>query len=266
VTKARGAHDRARGTDARGLLSNVSGTSRQQSSAALVRRVVLGGEPLDYRIVRARRRSIGMDVGLSGLTVRASRWVSVREIEATLAEHAAWIWRQVAWWRERRRDVLPQQWKSGAPILYQGRELALALHAAQCESVRVDLLNLTVLHPAPDDEQRVAAYVLAWLRDEALRVLRPWVAASAARVRAAPSVALSNARSEWGSCNRKGEIRLNWRLIHLPPRLAQYVVAHEVAHLVELNHSPRFWAMVEKLFPGHAAARSALQDWSVLLE
>jgi len=55
-------------------------------------------------------------------------------------------------------------------------------------------------------------------------------------------------------------------LIQLPPELAQYVVAHEVAHLVELNHSPRFWALVESLHPGHAAARRALSDWSTVLE
>ena len=77
---------------------------------------------------------------------------------------------------------------------------------------------------------------------------------------------LSNARSEWGSCNVRGVIRLNWRLVQLPPELADYVVAHEVAHLVELNHSARFWAVVETLFPGHAAARAALDDWTALLE
>ena len=76
---------------------------------------------------------------------------------------------------------------------------------------------------------------------------------------------LSNARSEWGSCNARGEIRLNWRLVQLPPALAEYVVAHEVAHLVELNHSPRFWAIVETLMPGHAALRRELEDWTALL-
>jgi predicted metal-dependent hydrolase len=54
--------------------------------------------------------------------------------------------------------------------------------------------------------------------------------------------------------------------VQLPPHLAQYVVAHEVAHLVELNHSPRFWALVETLHPGHASARRALDAWSALLE
>jgi len=61
-------------------------------------------------------------------------------------------------------------------------------------------------------------------------------------------------------------IRLNWRLVQLPPDLARYIVAHEVAHLVELNHSPRFWSLVETLFPGHAEARRTLDDWTALLE
>jgi predicted metal-dependent hydrolase len=78
-------------------------------------------------------------------------------------------------------------------------------------------------------------------------------------------VKISNARSEWGSCNHRGEIRLNWRLAQLPPALADYVVAHEIAHLVELNHSPRFWAVVESLLPGHAARRRALDEWTALL-
>ena len=73
-----------------------------------------------------------------------------------------------------------------------------------------------------------------------------------------PTVKLSNSRTQWGTCNHKGEIRLNWRLIQMPPRIADYVVAHEVAHLIELNHSRRFWALVESLLPGHADARREL--------
>ena len=81
-----------------------------------------------------------------------------------------------------------------------------------------------------------------------------------------PPVKISSARTEWGSCTRAGVVRLNGRLVHLPPPLARYVVAHEVAHLAEMNHSPRFWARVETLYPGHAAARRALDDWTAVLE
>ncbi|MEO8305924.1 MAG: SprT family zinc-dependent metalloprotease [Betaproteobacteria bacterium] len=231
------------------------------------RRIVLSGQEVDYRLIRARRRTIGMQIGLSGLTVRAPRWVSIREIESTLTERDQWIVRSLAEWRARRRDVLPRAWKTGAPILYLGRELTLAVHPARTREIAADLLNLSVLHPAAEDERQVAAFVARWLRDEALRRLAPHVADFAARVTpAAPTLKLSNARSEWGSCNQNGVIRLNWRLIHLPPELALYIVAHEVAHLVELNHSPRFWNLVETLFPGHAEARRTLDDWTALLE
>lgn len=231
------------------------------------RRIVLAGEIVDYTLVRARRRSIGMQIGKDGLEVRAPRWVTIREIETALAERAGWIVGALAEWRARRRDVLPREWKTGAPILYQGRELALAIHVARAPAIAADLLNLNVRHPAAGDEGEIATFVSRWLREEAARVLVPHVAELSSRLAPAPPVVkLSNARSEWGSCNHRGVIRLNWRLIQLPPQLALYIVAHEVAHLVELNHSPRFWGVVETLFPGHAAARRALDDWTALLD
>jgi predicted metal-dependent hydrolase len=240
------------------------GTRRPREGS--LRRIALAGESIEYRLVRARRRTIGMEVDLTGLSVRAPRWVTLVEIEVALTERAQWIVRALAEWRGRRRDVMPRQWKSGAPILYRGRELALEVFPARRPRVAPDLFHLTVLHPRAQDEGEVALLVGAWLRDEAWAIVSPQVAAYAGRLtRPAPVLRLSNARSEWGSCNARGEIRLNWRLVQLPPALAEYVVAHEVAHLIELNHSPRFWAVVETLIPGHAALRRELEDWTALL-
>ena len=230
------------------------------------RKIVLAGQTVDYRLIRARRRTIGMEVDLSGLTVRAPRWVTLSEIEEALFERAQWIVRALAEWRSRRREVMPREWKSGAPILYRGRELSLEVFPARRKHVRPDLFNLTVLHPRAQVESEVAELVGKWLRDEAWALVAPQVEAYAGRIaRTPPTLRLSNARSEWGSCNARGEIRLNWRLVQLPPPLAEYVVAHEVAHLVELNHSPRFWALVESLMPGHVALRRELEDWTALL-
>ena len=83
--------------------------------------------------------------------------------------------------------------------------------------------------------------------------------------RPVPAVGLSSARTRWGSCSVRSGIRLHWRLIHLPLPLIDYVVAHEVAHLVEMNHSPRFWSVVTSLYPEHAAARQALRKASAAL-
>ncbi|MEP7328823.1 MAG: SprT family zinc-dependent metalloprotease [Betaproteobacteria bacterium] len=247
-------------------LDQLKGDAARRAREGQVRRVALAGQPVDYRLIRARRRTIGMEVNLEGLTVRAPRWVTLSEIEAALIERAQWIVKALEEWRGRRRDVMPREWKSGAPILFRGCELALEVYPARRAHIDADLFHLTILHPHAHEQAIVAAAVGKWLQEQAWRVVAPQVAAYAGRLTTTPpTVRLSNARSEWGSCNARGVIRLNWRLVQLPPALAEYVVAHEVAHLVELNHSARFWALVETLMPGHAERRRALEDWTALL-
>jgi len=231
------------------------------------RRIMLAGASVDYRLVRARRRSIGMQIDFSGLTVRAPRWVPLREIDEVLSKRGSWILRSLDEWRARRRHVMPREWKSGAAILYRGRELELIVESSPDGAIEADLINLTVLHPAAHDERAVEAFVVRWLREEAERLVLPLVRDYAARVTdVVPTVKLSKARSEWGSCDQYGVIRLNWRLIQLPVELARYIVAHEVAHLVHLNHSARFWSLVERLHPGSSRARQTLDDWTALLD
>lgn len=226
----------------------------------------LAGRDVDYRLFRARRRSIGMLIDHSGLTVRAPRWVTIREVELALTERAVWVVTTLAEWHGRDREALPSEWREGAALLYQGRPLKLALFAARRKKIAADLLHLTVQHPNPGDQEEIGVFVGRWLKEQALALLAPRVAHFASRLRAAPpQVKLSNARTQWGSCNHKGEISLNWRLVQLPPRIADYVVAHEVAHLVELNHSPKFWLLVEALLPGHADARRELDALTPLL-
>ena len=77
-----------------------------------------------------------------------------------------------------------------------------------------------------------------------------------------PSVLVSDAATRWGSCNIKREVRLNWRLMQAAPHLIDYVVAHEVAHLLHLNHSARFWRGVEQLYPEYDQARAELSGVS----
>ena len=76
------------------------------------------------------------------------------------------------------------------------------------------------------------------------------------------SMALSSAGTRWGSCTVEGNIRLNWRLIHFALPLIDYVVAHELAHLLEMNHSARFWARVESVYPDYDGAKMALRKRS----
>jgi len=230
-------------------------------------RIALDADIIEYRIVRAARRSIGIRIDLRGVTVRAPHRASQRSIEAALHEHASWVRAKLALWRSRRRDIVPARWIAGAPIAYRGETLAVALASARRKSIAIGRGTFSIAHPTPADEAAVASYATAWLRRDALRVLVP-EAADLARCIGTPepAVRLSSARGRWGSCNARGEMRLNARLIHLPPELARYVVAHEIAHLVHLDHSPRFWALVATLHPQHREARRELREWAAALD
>ena len=155
---------------------------------------------------------------------------------------------------------MPREWKSGAPILYRGASWRSRCSPRARTAIAADLFHLTVLPSrARTTSARSPTLVGHWLKDQALDARR---AARRATTRARHGARRRRCGSPTRAANgaaatRKGEIRLNWRLVQLPPALADYVVAHEVAHLVELNHSARFWALVEALLPGHAALRRA---------
>lgn len=102
--------------------------------------------------------------------------------------------------------------------------------------------------------------IAAWLRERAREALVPAVHDHAARLgRSVRGVALRDTRSRWGSCSSAGRISFSWRLAMAPPEVLDYVAAHEAAHLVEMNHGPRFWALVERLRPDHRAEREWLR-------
>jgi hypothetical protein len=106
----------------------------------------------------------------------------------------------------------------------------------------------------------LAALARRALQRRAMEHFAPRLRVTVAQLgRSMPPLALSSARTRWGSCSARSGIRLNWRLIHLPEPLIDYVIAHEAAHLVEMNHSPRFWGVVESLCPDWQHARTELK-------
>lgn len=228
------------------------------AARAARRRLQLGARIVEYRYTRSRRRTIGISVDTTGLAVRAPLRASWREIEGFVREKQRWV---LARLDERAAAGQPRVLfgASGEALPLFGEELVLEVLAGRA-GVERHGHSLRIACPEPQRRGVVRELLVGWLKARALEVLAPRAAHYAAMLsRDAPTVALSNARTLWGTCSARGAIRLSWRLAHLAPRLSDYVVAHEVAHLVELNHSNRFWKVVETLYPDWRAARAALE-------
>jgi predicted metal-dependent hydrolase len=217
---------------------------RSAKSAHLIR---LGGRDVEYRFVRRRRRTLGITVDSDGLKVSAPLRAPWRDIEGFVREKEGWILAKLDEWARAPRPA-PIQGITGESLPLFGTTVRME----RCPGP-VRLSGGTLRFACMRE-------LVNWLKATALGALRPRVAHFAARLgRSAPIVRLSDARTQWGACNEDGSIRLSWRLVQVEPALADYVVAHEAAHLVELNHSARFYRVLASLYPDWPAARERLE-------
>lgn len=173
--------------------------------------------------------------------------VSIALATAFLTDHEAWLRGRIG---ASRRQVVAD----GGTIPVAGEMLALQVQPRA--RTRVETGALIVPGPAA----RAGAQAAAWLRESARAACAAAVERYAAQIgRTAGRITMRDPRSRWGSCTATGDLMFSWRLAMAPPSVLDYVVAHEVAHLVELNHSDRFWAVVRRICPGFEAERDWLQ-------
>jgi predicted metal-dependent hydrolase len=230
------------------------------------RQLQLGdGQTIPYLLkVSARRRTIGLKIDDNGLTVHIPPRVALRTVEQILQQKSSWIADKLT---QRRQRPAAIEWQDGATLRYLGQEIRLALRQdARNRAPEFDGNRLHLALPNPTDSQAVQRKVAIWLAKQCRPDFSRRIELLAAKLGVpTPPLYLSSARTRWGSCNSRGEIRLNWRLIQAPPHIIHYVVAHELAHLKEMNHSPKFWAWVKKLCPEYEIAKRDLKAISAEL-
>jgi predicted metal-dependent hydrolase len=234
------------------------------------RLIWLQRQPVSYTLKRSARRSIGFTIASNGLTVHAPQRASIPAVEAALREKEHWILGKLAEAQERAERQRAERivWRDGAVLPYLGAPLTLRLTPAHAGR-----RPQPVLHEA-DGNARVLELGLPPNAPAALlqRATQLWLMGRARRRFTArldhyapllgvqwQRMRLSAARTRWGSASRDGSIRLNWRLIHFAAPIIDYVVVHELAHLLEMNHGARFWAQVRRVLPDYAERRAVLK-------
>jgi predicted metal-dependent hydrolase len=240
------------------------------------RAIALDGAHIAYQLKRGKRRTIGFTVGTDGLTVSAPRSTALAAIDTALREKQRWIIARLGEMRQRheRLQALRIDWQEGATVPFLGQPVILLLDPRQrhgpggavltsaddtLPGVPRLTLHIGLPHTASPHQLRDATQ--AWLMRQARRVFTARLDHYAPQLGVRwQRLSLSSAGTRWGSASADGWIRLNWRLIHLREPVIDYVVVHELAHLREMNHSPRFWQHVETILPDYAHRRGELRD------
>ena len=191
--------------------------------------ITLSGRELTYRFVRSSRKTIAIEIGTKGITVKAPFQASQRDVEAFLKKRPHWILAHYDAMQERAVKMTIQ-----ASHSHLSEEQMAALEKRYRALARECITN------------RVSYYA---------GILK--VSFSAIRI--------AEQKTRWGSCSSKGTLSFHWRLILAPPAVMDYVVIHEVCHLLHMDHSPAFWKEVESLMPDYKIYRKWLKEHGYVL-
>lgn len=193
------------------------------------------------RLPQARRMTMRLAPDGSEIRISVPQWARTAEALAFAKTRQAWLAAQLA------RHAPPVPLAHGAILPFRGEMLAIDHRPTAPRRPAIADGRLIVGGPATGLEGRLRR----WIQAEAKALFAADLPFYCARAGVSePTLALTNARSRWGSCSGQGIIRLNWRLAMAPDAVRRSVVAHEVAHLVHFDHSPRFHACLGRIFEG----------------
>jgi predicted metal-dependent hydrolase len=214
--------------------------------------VILGGNSITVpvrRDRRARQITIHIDASLGGAKIVMPVYTAMSEARAAVRKNEDWL-------LERLSKLPPRvPFVHNAVIPYNGIKHRIR-HIPDRRGTVEQVENEIWVFGQPE---HVSRRVTDWLKGEAKRTISPLCLEKAAAIRKrVRRVMVRDQRSRWGSCGSNGHLSFNWRLILAPESVLDYVVAHEVAHLVEMNHSPAFWEVVDELTPHAKTGRTWL--------
>ncbi|KRH79131.1 1-acyl-sn-glycerol-3-phosphate acyltransferase [Ferrovum sp. JA12] len=213
---------------------------------------------IPYRIVRRKnRKTIGLIMDHQGLSVAIPQWVSLQQVEEALRQQHQWITHKYQAWQSQPKPIAPS-WNEGSSIPWLGNSKTIVFHEGQQLSLFADQDTFIRINNTEGDVKNT---VIKAYREAILPILKEDIEyfCDQLKIHPIPTFTISNAQTRWGSCSEKGQLRFNWRLMKASRDEIRYVVAHEIAHLFEFNHGPKFWQLVERIYPQYRSAKERLK-------
>ena len=224
---------------------------------------------LRVAVLRSLRRTAALHIVGSELQVRVPAHLADDRVAAILQQKRPWIRSKVAQLQQL-PPLRPRELVSGESFPYLGRHYRLKVQEGHAVGVCLSggILRATVRPQAQGEqrEARIRHYLEQWYRGRALERLQDKADRYARQIGVSHSgVSVRAFRSRWGSCDQRGRVVFNWHIIKAPHPIVDYVVIHELCHLVHADHSKHFWQLVERHCPDFASSRSWLKDKALIL-
>ena len=223
----------------------------------------------EVQIHRTNRRKTASIKVLQGVVqVVVPKTLPQKEIDDLLKQKSDWI-RQKVIIQQSVPVSKPKEFVSGESFTYLGRNYRLKVLPGQVEPVKLKhgYLQVTVPSEQKSDHRLIRQQLRDWYLHRAIDKLEQKTSKYAEQMGVQPTqIKVKEYKSRWGSCNTRGEISYNWKIIMTPHRIVDYVVIHELCHLIHHNHSPEYWHQVRSIVPDYQDKRDWLKTNAGLLD
>lgn len=228
--------------------------------------ITLLGQKIPYLVIRTKRnRYVRLTVTMGkGLRVSTPPRFPMHELPAIIHSRKDWIVEKLVEFARLQKKIPRQRFRNGSTIMFLGRAYRLTLVPTPFTRPHVRLNGSDIEISIPQAlhnehrEEYIKNVITAWYRLQASKIVRPRVATWATLMKLKPGkVTIKKAKTRWASCSEQGNLNFNLRLVMVPPSVMDYVIIHELAHLRELNHSERYWKIVDRYCP----RRKRIQEW-----
>ncbi len=222
--------------------------------------IQIGNDIITYKIIESKRKSVAIEITRDGeVLVRVPKGIREQDLNKLMKSRQRWIYVRVMAARERK--PISRSYKTGRKLLFLGQEIELQVEPHPNKEfvlLKEDKLYVCILD---GHEDLVPKMLEEWYRRQARKVLTELTEYYARRMcLIVNQISIKDQRTRWGSCSAKHNLNYNYRLVMAPKSVIEYVVIHELCHMIHMNHSKEFWHEVEKIQPEYKQYRKWLKD------
>lgn len=224
---------------------------------------------INYTLIRKKRKTISISVYPDGsIIVKAPKSIKESDIDKIIIRRAKWITGKLEEVKKRKNMIRVMEYKDGSEISYLGTNYEMNINIDKnCKVPLISLINeKMVIRTSSTDSELIKSSVREWYRRQAETYFKQrtgyykkYIPGNVNRI------FIKDQKTRWGSCSSKGNLNFNMRLMMAPADIVDYVVVHEMCHLIYMNHGNEFWKLVEDIMPDYAKRKNWLKENGVKL-
>jgi len=216
------------------------------------------GTSVNYKLIKKNRKTLTLRITEDGLIVNAPLLMTQNKINYFLNKKINWIEKKLKLLINSPKKIII---KEGAIFKYLGQDIKIYLNFGKKDIFWKNKDSVILKFNDFSNQEKLKKEFLKWIKVCALEYFIKRTKEISTKYSLGPkAILISNAKTRWGACNNKKQVRLNWRLIQASPLVIDYVICHELAHLEFMNHSIKFWSKVEELCPKYKNYEKQLKE------